>query len=85
VDDITDIEQREGLSEFPDKLTRRHRFLTARQVRDRYGGMSTMWLWRHMTRDPDFPKPIKLGKRNLFFEEELDAFDEKLMEERNDG
>jgi predicted DNA-binding transcriptional regulator AlpA len=36
------------------------RYLTAGQVRVRFGGVSDMWLFRYM-RDHGFPKPVKFG------------------------
>ena len=39
-------------------------YLTASQVKQRYGGRSDMWLFRALRDDPDFPKPMKLrGQR----------------------
>jgi predicted DNA-binding transcriptional regulator AlpA len=38
------------------------RYLTAGQVRVRFGGVSDMWLWRYM-RDHGFPKPARFGGR----------------------
>jgi predicted DNA-binding transcriptional regulator AlpA len=51
------------------------RYLTGPQVLDRYGGRSTMWLWRRMHFDPNFPRPTVIGNRNYFDEGELDAYD----------
>jgi predicted DNA-binding transcriptional regulator AlpA len=36
------------------------RYLTAGQVRVRFGGVSDMWIWRHM-RDHGFPRPVRFG------------------------
>jgi predicted DNA-binding transcriptional regulator AlpA len=36
------------------------RYLTAGQVRVRFGGVSDMWLWRYI-RDHGFPKPVRFG------------------------
>lgn len=41
-------------------------FLTASQVRARYGDASRMWLFRRIARD-GFPQPITFGGRNRFF------------------
>jgi len=39
-------------------------YLTAGQVKQRYGGRSDMWLFRAVRDDVDFPKPMKLrGQR----------------------
>jgi hypothetical protein len=51
-------------------------FLTANQVRARYGGISDMTLWRWL-RDPDmnFPQPTVINGRRYFDAEKQDAFD----------
>jgi hypothetical protein len=42
-------------------------FLTARQVRDRYGNASDMWLYRAEHRpDSTFPKPIRINGRRFY-------------------
>jgi predicted DNA-binding transcriptional regulator AlpA len=37
-------------------------FVTAAQLRARYGGVSKMWLERRLE-SPDFPRPVHLGTR----------------------
>jgi predicted DNA-binding transcriptional regulator AlpA len=54
----------------------RKRYYSGPQVLERYGGRSSMWLWRRVKYDPKFPRPILIGKRRFFDEDELDAFDE---------
>ena len=51
-------------------------YLTAAQVRARYGGISDMTLFRWL-RDPrlGFVKPILINNRRYFAEAELDEFD----------
>ena len=49
-------------------------YLTSRKVRQRYGGVSAMTLWRWM-KETNFPKPVVICKRNYFDIAELDAFD----------
>ncbi|MGC2409384.1 MAG: DNA-binding protein [Methyloceanibacter sp.] len=56
-------------------------YLTNQQTRDRYGGKSQMWLWRRLKYDPRFPRPLIIGKRQHFAEDELDAYDEALRAE----
>jgi len=46
-------------------------YLSAAQVLVRYGGLSDMWLFRIMLRDPSFPRPIYFGKRRFFRIDEL--------------
>jgi predicted DNA-binding transcriptional regulator AlpA len=41
-------------------------FLNAAQVKQRYGGVSDMWLDRRL-RDAGFPKAIRFGGRNRFW------------------
>ena len=36
-------------------------YLTAAQLRARYGGVSHMWIERRLRYDPTFPRPVKLG------------------------
>ena len=41
--------------------------LTSAQVRERIGGVTTMTLWRWMhSDDVQFPRQIKLGRRNFW-------------------
>ena len=56
----------------------RKRYSTAKQVCERYGCRSDMWLWRILKNDPRFPRPMTLGhgKIRLFDDEELDAYDD---------
>jgi predicted DNA-binding transcriptional regulator AlpA len=35
-------------------------YLTAGQIKRRYGDVSDMWIWRYMKRH-GFPKPVKFG------------------------
>jgi hypothetical protein len=41
-------------------------FLTAVQVRQRYGNASDMWLWRRLRDDSEFPRPIQIRKRRYW-------------------
>jgi len=51
-------------------------YLPAAQVRQRYGGISDMTLWRWLN-DPalDFPKPLRIKRRRYWKPCRLDAFD----------
>ena len=51
-----------------DGLQRPRRYLNTKQVLGRYGGKSEMWLWRILRNDSRFPRPLVIGKRNLFLE-----------------
>lgn len=52
------------------------RYLTSSAVRQRYGNISNMSLWRWLA-DPElgFPQPIRVGKLRLFDLEKLEHFD----------
>jgi predicted DNA-binding transcriptional regulator AlpA len=51
------------------------RYLTATQLRQRYGGRSEMWIERIMRRDADFPKPIRIGRYRLWELAALEAYE----------
>jgi predicted DNA-binding transcriptional regulator AlpA len=51
------------------------RYIPGPQVLERYGDRSEMWLWRRLKFDPKFPRPVVIGKRRFFDEDELDAYD----------
>jgi hypothetical protein len=53
-------------------------WMTAKQVCDRYGGHSQMWLWREIKDNPDFPKPRFQGRLRMFLITEFDSYDKKL-------
>jgi predicted DNA-binding transcriptional regulator AlpA len=42
-------------------------YITTRQLRDRYGGVSHMWIERRMAADLGFPKPVYFGARRRFW------------------
>jgi predicted DNA-binding transcriptional regulator AlpA len=49
-----------------------NRYLTAGQVRDRFGGISDMTLWRWLNDERmAFPKPLVVRRRRLFREDEI--------------
>jgi hypothetical protein len=53
-------------------------YVGAQRVRERYGNVSDMWLWRKLTDpDSDFPRPILVAGRRLWDLAELDAWDAK--------
>ena len=52
-------------------------FLTARQVRVRYGNASAMWLHRNEHRPGStFPKPLRVNGRRLYRLADLRAWEE---------
>lgn len=56
--------------------SRSKRWLRASQVRERYGHISDMTLWRWVN-DPRlrFPKPTYVNRNRLWAEDQLDEFD----------
>jgi predicted DNA-binding transcriptional regulator AlpA len=53
------------------------RFLTAAQVKARYGAVSDMWLYRRHYDDSDFPKPMIIEKRRFWRLSDLTAWERK--------
>ena len=43
------------------------RYLTSRQVRERYGKVSHMWIERRMRDASGFPQPVRLGGARRFW------------------
>ncbi len=41
-------------------------FLTAAQLRARYGGVSDMWIWRRLRDGSRFPQPIEIARRRYW-------------------
>lgn len=59
-------------------------YITARQLRNRYGGVSHMWLERRMADDPKFPRPVYFGARRYWPISELEAWErEAAAKQRN--
>jgi predicted DNA-binding transcriptional regulator AlpA len=50
-------------------------FLNSRQVRDRYGQVSDMWVWRRLDEDEGFPKPIRIKGRRFWRRADLEAWE----------
>jgi predicted DNA-binding transcriptional regulator AlpA len=56
------------------------RLLRANEVCARYGGITTMTLWRWIHSPTlDFPKPIYISRRQFYDADELDAFDRRQL------
>lgn len=52
------------------------RLLTAKQVRERFGGISDMSLWRWLDNEfIGFPAPIYISRRRFWREADIDAFE----------
>jgi predicted DNA-binding transcriptional regulator AlpA len=41
-------------------------YISTRQLRYRYGGVSHMWIERRLADDPEFPKPVYFGGRRFW-------------------
>jgi predicted DNA-binding transcriptional regulator AlpA len=52
-------------------------YLNSAQVRRRYGGVSAMWLYRRGA-DPEFPQPMRIGRRKFWRRADLVAYEQKL-------
>jgi predicted DNA-binding transcriptional regulator AlpA len=50
-------------------------YLTAVQLRERYGGRSEMWIERIMQRDAKFPRPIYIGRLRFWALDEIEAYE----------
>jgi hypothetical protein len=56
------------------------KYLTANQLRDRWGGCSHMFIERRIVSDPDFPRPIKFGGRKRFFSlDQVEKYERKFV------
>ena len=47
--------------------------IKASELRRKLGGVSNMFLWRHVL-DGKLPTPIKIGSRRFWFTSEIDSF-----------
>lgn len=53
-------------------------YLTARQLRDRWGGRSHMFIERLLKNDPTFPRPVRLGGAMRFWRlDEIEAWESR--------
>jgi predicted DNA-binding transcriptional regulator AlpA len=50
-------------------------WLSARQVRERYGGRSAMWIERRLKADPRFPRPTKFGRLRFWDRDAIEAWE----------
>lgn len=62
-------------------MTKQKKFSTASAVRQRYGGMSDMTLYRWLQNPTlGFPRPRYINGRRYFDDDELDAFDARMAD-----
>ena len=52
-------------------------WITAKQVCERYGGRSLMWLWRKLHDDESFPRATYFGRIQFFGIAELEAYERR--------
>jgi predicted DNA-binding transcriptional regulator AlpA len=58
-------------------------YLTAGQLRTRYGGRSDMWLDRIMKRDSAFPRPISIGRYRYWDLAAIEAYERDIAAKRD--
>jgi hypothetical protein len=51
------------------------RYLTAAQLRARYGGVSHMWIERRLKDEPRFPHPQKFGRLRFWELAQIEAYE----------
>jgi hypothetical protein len=54
------------------------RWITSKQLRAYFGGLSDMWVVRKIRDDPDFPRPRYNGHMKFFSVAEIEAYEKKL-------
>jgi hypothetical protein len=54
-------------------------WISAKQVCQRYGGRSNMWLVRKLQSDLNFPKPTYFGRLQFFMLDNFEAYDRAVM------
>jgi len=57
-------------------------FITIKNLKTRLS-ISTSTAYRLFDQDPDFPKPVRIGRKVLFVESEVDAYIQTRLEARN--
>jgi hypothetical protein len=58
-------------------------WISAKQVCQRYGGRSNMWLVRKLQGDSNFPKPIYFGRLQFFKLKNLETYDRAVIARNN--
>ena len=54
------------------------RYLTANQVRARFGGIGDMTLWRWLKDEQlGFPRPLVINRRRFFRLDQIEAFEQR--------
>jgi|SRR6266478_8263669 len=60
-------------------------WMSAKQVCQRYGGKSHMWLYRNLKNNPQFPRASYQGRMQIFSVKEFDEYDRLLLSKRIGG
>jgi hypothetical protein len=60
------------------------KWISAAQVRARYGGRSHMWLVRKLKLDPRFPRPKYFGALRYWQPAALDAYDNFIIQHQDE-
>jgi predicted DNA-binding transcriptional regulator AlpA len=56
-------------------------YLRTRQVQQRYGNCSAMWIERRLATDPAFPRPVYFGRYRFWKLSDLEAWEKAQAEE----
>jgi len=51
------------------------KYITGKQLRLRYGDRDAVWLWRRLRTDPEFPRPVVIGRSHFFALNEVEAYE----------
>ena len=60
-------------------------YLTAKQLRARYGGRSHMWIERRLLSDPTFPRPAYFGRFRFWALDEIEAWERAAIAARDNN
>jgi predicted DNA-binding transcriptional regulator AlpA len=60
-------------------------YLTAMQLRKRYGGRSHMWIERRLLSDPTFPRPAYFGRFRFWALDEIEAWERAAIAARGNN
>jgi len=54
-------------------------YLNSRQLRDRYGDVSEIWIQRREKDDPNWPKPLRIAGRKFYRLRDILEYERKLI------
>jgi predicted DNA-binding transcriptional regulator AlpA len=58
------------------------KFIGQRALQERFNRGPT-WVWKQLKDNPQFPRPVKEGGRNLWVEAEVEAYQTALIAQRD--